>query len=125
MQRTVSIPVDLPPDRFLPLLAECAAVFNRHVDWALAKHTCSKTSAHRALYAEQRSLHPDVPAALLQTVRDTALEAVKATAFKKRPRKRPTSGLRYDRRTFTLRGEQITLSCSGPRVRAVLHVPEY
>jgi len=125
MQRTVSLPVDLPPDRFLPLLAECAAVFNRHVDWALAAHTYSKAKAHHALYEGQRSLHPEVPSALIQTVRDTALEAVKATAFEKRPRKKPTSGLRYDRRTFTLRGEQITLSCIGPRVRAVLHVPDY
>lgn len=125
MQRTVSIPVDLPSDRFLLLLAECAEVFNHHVEWALGERTYSKAKAHRALYEEQRSLHPDVPSALIQTVRDTALEAVKATAFEKRPRKKPTSGLRYDRRTFTLRGAQITLSCIGPRVRAILPVPEY
>ncbi len=80
MQRTVSIPVDLPSDRFLPLLAECAEVFNRHADWALAAHTYSKAKAHQALYEEQRPLHPDVPSALIQTVRDTALEAVKAVA---------------------------------------------
>jgi len=125
MRRTVSIPVDLPSDRFLPLLAECAEVFNRHVAWALAARTYSKAKAHQALYAEQRSAHPAVPSALIQTVRDTALEAIKATAFEKRPRKEPTSGLRYDRRTFTLRGAQITLSCIGSRVRAVLPVPEY
>ncbi len=121
----MSIPVDLPSDRFLPLLAECAEVFNRHVDWALIEQTYSKAKAHQALYKEQRAAHPAVPSALIQTVRDTALEAVKATAFKKRPRKKATSGLRYDRRTFTLRGEQITLSCIGPRVRAVLPVPDY
>jgi len=109
----------------LPLPAECADVFNRHVEWALTARTYSKAKAHHALYEEQRSLHPTVPSALIQTVRDTALEAIKATAFAKRPRKKPTSGLRYDRRTFTLRGAQITLSCIGPRVRAVLHVPEY
>jgi len=92
MQRTVSIPVDLPSDRFLPLLAECAEVFNHHVEWALGERTYSKAKAHRALYEEQRSLHPDVPSALIQTVRDTALEAVKATAFEKRPRKKPRRG---------------------------------
>jgi Putative transposase DNA-binding domain len=37
MKRTVSIPVDLPFERFLPLVAECAEIFNAHVDWALAK----------------------------------------------------------------------------------------
>ncbi|MBD2184457.1 zinc ribbon domain-containing protein, partial [Aerosakkonema funiforme] len=36
-----------------------------------------------------------------------ALEAVKATKFKRTPRKKPTSGLRYDKRTMTLRGKHI------------------
>jgi len=61
MRRTVSLPVNLPRDRFLPLLAECAEVFNRHVDWALVERTYSKAKAHHALYEEQRSSHPDVP----------------------------------------------------------------
>ncbi|MBD2186488.1 RNA-guided endonuclease InsQ/TnpB family protein, partial [Aerosakkonema funiforme] len=54
-----------------------------------------------------------------------ALEAVKATKFKRTPRKKPTSGLRYDKRTMTLRGKQLTLSCIGKRVRLILDVPEY
>lgn len=58
-----------------------------------------------------RLQHPSVPSALLQTVRDNALEAIKATKFKRVPLMKPTSGLRYDKRTMTLRGQQLTLSC--------------
>ncbi|WP_017306481.1 hypothetical protein [Spirulina subsalsa] len=35
MKRTVSIPVNLPRERFLLLMGFCADIFNQHVDWAL------------------------------------------------------------------------------------------
>ncbi|EAW35293.1 RNA-guided endonuclease TnpB family protein [Lyngbya sp. PCC 8106] len=125
MKRTVSIPVDLPHKRFLPLMGFCADIFNQHVDWALKERTYNKNKAHKALYAKARLQHPNVPSALLQTVRDSAMEAVKATKFKRHPRKKPTSGLRYDKRTMTLRGHQLTLSCIGKREKLILNVPEY
>ena len=53
------------------------------------------------------------------------MEAVKATKFERTPRKSPTSSLRYDKRTMTLRGEQLTLSCIGKRAKTVLRIPEY
>ena len=81
--------------------------------------------AHKDLYAVLRAEYPTVPSALLQTVRDTAMEAVKATQFKRLPRKKPTSALRYDARTITLRGQDLTLSCVGKRVKVKLQVPEY
>lgn len=117
MKRTVSIPVDLPSERFLLLMAQCAEIFNAHVDWALANGTYNKNKAHRELYADLRQKYPSVLSALVQTVRDNAMEAVKATKFKRQPRKKPTSGLRYDQRTITLRGQQLTLSCIGKRVQ--------
>lgn len=125
MKRTVSIPVNLPRERFLPLMGFCADIFNQHVDWALKTRTYNKTKAHRALYADLRGQYPDVPSALVQTMRDNALEAVKATKFQRTPRKKPTSGLRYDKRTMTLRGHQLTLSCLGKREKLILNVPEY
>jgi hypothetical protein len=42
MKRTVSIPVDLPSDRFLPLMNQCAEIFNAHVDWAIANSTYAR-----------------------------------------------------------------------------------
>ena len=53
------------------------------------------------------------------------MEAVKATAFKKRPRKKKHSGLRFDKRTMTLRGEQLSLSSMGKREKVILKVPAY
>lgn len=125
MKRTVSIRVDLPSTRFLPLMNQCAEIFNAHIDWAMANSTCNKNKAHKELYHLLRVQHPSVPSALLQTVRDSALEAIKATKFKSFPKKKPTSGLRYDKRTMTLRGRQLTLSCIGKRVNLILDVPEY
>ncbi|MGK7928259.1 MAG: RNA-guided endonuclease InsQ/TnpB family protein [Spirulina sp.] len=125
MKRTVSIPVDLPHERFLPLMGFCAEIFNQHVDWALKERTWNKSKAHKDLYANLRLQYPEVPSALLQTIRDNAMEAVKATQFQRKPRKKPTSGLRYDKRTMTLRGRQLTLSCIGKRAKVILHVPEY
>lgn len=125
MKRTVSIPVDLPRERFLPLMGLCAGIFNRHVDWALENKTYNKSRAHKDLYAVLRLEYPTVPSALLQAVRDTAMEAIKATQFKRVPRKKPTSALRYDARTITLRGRNLTLSCIGKRVKLTLRVPKY
>ncbi len=125
MKRTVSIPVNLPRERFLPLMGFCAEIFNRHVDWSLAHLTYNKSRAHKDLYAALRLEYPQVPSALLQTVRDTAMEAVKAAKFKRRPQKKPTSALRYDDRTITIRGRALTLSYIGTRVKIALSVPEY
>lgn len=112
------------PERFLPLMRECAEIFNAHIDWAKAFSTYNKNRAHKELYHRLRLQYPSVPSALLQTVRDSALEAVKATKFKRTPRKKATSGLRYDKRTMTLRGQQLTLSCIGKRVTLILNVPD-
>jgi len=123
--RTVSIPTDLEPERFLPLMSQCADIFNAHVDWALEQHSCNKSKAHDALYLQFRQSNPDVPSALIQAVRDTALEAVKANKYKNCPRKKAYSGLRYDKRTITRRGNQLTLSTLGTRAKTILNVPEY
>jgi putative transposase len=125
MKRTVSIPIQLDPSNFLPLLEQCAEIFNAHVDWALESKTYNKSKAHVALYEQMKEKHPEIPTAFIQAVRDTAMEAVKATAFKKKPRKKRYSGLRFDKRTMTLRGEQLSLSTSGKRERVILKIPDY
>lgn len=121
----MSIPTDLDPDRFLPLLKQCADIFNTHAEWALKNGTYNKSKAHHALYAQLRERYPNIPSAFVQAVRDTAMEAVKATKFKHCLHKKPISGLRYDKRTMTLRGHQLTLSCIGGRAKTILTVPDY
>ena len=70
MKRTVSIPVNLPRERFLPLMGFCAEIFNQHVDWSLAHKTYNKNRAHKDLYSALRLEYSQIPSALLQTVRD-------------------------------------------------------
>jgi IS605 OrfB family transposase len=101
-----------------------AEIFNIHVDWALEHKTYNKSKAHHALYQQMKQKHSQIPTAFIQSIRDTAMEAVKATAFKKRPHKKKYSGIRYDKRTMTLRGRQLSLSCIGSRERILLEVPE-
>ncbi len=125
MKRTVPIPITLNPSSFLPLMECCAHIFNDHVDWALENKPCNKSKAHAALYEQMKEKHPDVPTAFIQTARDTAMESVKGTSFKKRPRKKKHSGLRFDKRTMNLRGEQLTLSSMGKRERVILNIPDY
>ena len=125
MKRTVSIPILLDPLAFLPLLEHCSEIFNDHVDWALENKTYNKSKAHTALYEQMKEKHPEVPTAFIQAVRDTAMEAVRATGFKKRPRKKKHSGLRFDKRTMTLRGEKLSLSSLGKREKVILSIPDY
>jgi putative transposase len=125
MKKTVSIPISLDPFFFLPLLEHCSEIFNDHVDWSLENRTYNKSKAHVALYAQMKEKYPKVPTAFIQAVRDTAMEAIKATAFKKKPRKKKYSGLRFDKRTMALRGEQLSLSNLGKREKIILKIPEY
>jgi IS605 OrfB family transposase len=125
MKRTVSIPIHIDPEFFLPLLEMSAEIFNTHVEWALKNKTYNKNKAHHALYEQTKQSYPKLPTAFIQSIRDTAMEAVKATAFKKKPRKKKLSGLRFDKRTMSLRGHQLSLSCIGKRKRVLLDVPEY
>ena len=125
MKRTVSIFVNLNLISFFPLMEMGAEIFNFHVDWALDNKTYNKSKAHHALYGKMKELYPDIPTAFIQSIRDTAMEAVKATKFKKKPRRKKHSGLRFDKRTMTLRGHQLSLSCIGKREKIILEVPEY
>jgi len=125
MKRTLSIPIDLPKAPFLTLMGMCAQIFNKHVEWAYENKTYNKNRAHKDLYYPLREQYPNIPSALIQTVRDTAMEAIKAQKFKKRPCKKATSALRYDKRTMTLRGKQLTLSCIGKRHQVILQIPPY
>lgn len=125
MLRVLSIPTDLDPGAFLPLMRQCAQMFNAHVDWALANHTYSKTKAHHALYSHLRQSYPEIPSPLIQTMRDTALESLKAAKSQRPPRKKDASAVRYDKRTMALRGDQLTLACIGKRAKTILRIPRY
>src|SRR5271157_1803265 len=125
MKRTLKIKINPPKTEFLELMLVCNSIFNRYTKWSRKNKTYSKSKAHTELYSFLRTKFPQINSALIQTVRDTALEAVKATKFKRKIKKRKYSSLRYDRRTLTLRGQQITLTGLNKRHKEILSIPNY
>ena len=95
MQRTVSVKLDAP-EGFLDYLKTCSEVFNRHVEWAFLNKTYNKVKAHHDLYHQLREEFSTIPSCIIQSVRDVALEAVKATKFKFKPIKKSYSAIRYN-----------------------------
>jgi len=124
--RTVPLKIDINKDVFFPLMEQCSHLFNEYVDWAYQNKTYNKVKAHHELYSFFRSKYSQLPSAMIQLVRDCAMEAVKRSKFKtKKPQKKLHSAIRYDLRTMTLRGNQLTFSCIGPRQKVILKIPEY
>ena len=87
--RTASIPIQVDEAKCFLLMEKCAEIFNAHVDWALENKSWSKKLAHKAIYTNLVNKYNDVPTGLIQTVRDTALEAVKAPSSRLVPRNAP------------------------------------
>lgn len=126
--RLVLDPVDLC--RVRKTISELSQVYAKHVDYALYHKTISKKLHHEALYGKLRVEHPDLPSALVQSTRDTAMENLKAVHSKHpkkkwliRPVKGELSAIRLDARTVTLRGEQLTFSAIGKRVKTIISIP--
>jgi len=53
------------------------------------------------------------------------LESVKAVKFKFRPTKRPTSHVRYDKRTVALRDNILMITWSGKRIKQEVKLPKF
>lgn len=124
MNRTVSIPISLPK-KFLSYLEVCSEIFNKYVDWSFKERSYNKNKAHKELYTKFREEYPNIPSAIIQSIRDTALEAVKADKFEHRPRKKPHSHVRYDKRTISLRGNQLSITWSGKRIKTIVNIPKF
>ncbi len=128
MNRTIKVKLNLNESEVLSLQETqkiVSSCFNDHIEWSFQKRTWSKTIAHKDLYFSQREKHPQLPSAMLQSTRDTALESVKALKFKFKPKKSENSGIRYDKRLFSLRGEQLTLSSINGRIKTIVKFPEW
>ncbi len=125
MIRTMSIKVNADLERVKALSRSAAAMFDLYAEWAVENKTYNKSKAHKDLYAKFRQRFPEVPSAIIQSVRDTALETVKRDKFKTLPRSQDLPAVRYDSRTMTLRGPQLTFSSIGKRQKVILEFPEY
>jgi putative transposase len=124
MQRTISLKIDAPVD-FLQFIETCNTVYNRYIDWCFEQKSYSKKKAHKELYRKFRTEFSEIPSGLLQTIRDNALESVKALEFKFKPHKKPYSHVRYDARTVSLRGNRLTFSWSGKRIKQIIKLPKF
>ncbi len=126
MNRTLSVKIDIEDSNsYLFFMKQCSEIFNKHIEWAFSNKSYRKDQAHKDLYFSLREQYPQIPSAVIQTVRDTALEAIKATKFKFKSKKKLYSSIRYDLRTMTLRGQQLTFSTCNKRQKVILTIPDY
>jgi IS605 OrfB family transposase len=126
VKKTIRVPIQPErPNDILNMMIQYGKIYSKYVEWALGNNTYSKQKAHEQLYTDLRTSYPDIPSALIQASRDNALESIKVTKFKRKPKPKKYATVRYDKRTCTLRGQQLTLSSIGKRQKFILDIPDY
>lgn len=135
VNRALKVRLDVSPadlQRVRETISELSQVYAKHVDYALDNKTLAKSKLHDALYSKLVAEHPGLPTGLIQTTRDTVRENLKAIhsnhpkkKWKIRPEKSEFSSVRFDARTVTLRGDQLSFSSIGKRVKAIVNVPAW
>jgi IS605 OrfB family transposase len=131
MIRTLKVELHIDPHRrsdVLQMMQQFNKVFDLHTAWAVNKRSCCKQKAHEDLYRQIRNQLP-LYCSFVQTARDVALAAVKVqkrknggwTNFSIPTRKRDC--VSFDCRTFKLRGQQLTLSIIGKRLKVIVSRP--
>jgi len=124
MFRTIKL--KLPYDR---TIIETAKQFKEAtqmvLDYGFENKTFNKNKLNKGTYKVVRERIPTLPSALVQTARDTASEALKATELKKKI-KRKSLTIRYDNRTFKFYPDSHTISLTtvqGRLAYPVAHSP--
>ena len=117
-----------------------ARAFNMSTECLINNNSTSKRFLHKVQYETIKEECPSLPTGLIQCARDVAVEAVKSwnekmTELKRRdPKKagrirRPSMKekctMRYDVRTVTLRGNQLTFSTCDKRIRTIISIPGF
>ena len=143
MRRSVTVFPD-PADKEVSAIVETrkqyAKAFNMSVDCLVTNNSTSKRFLHKVQYERIKEECPTLPTGLIQCARDVAVEAVKAWNVKRtklkrkhpkkaermrRPSMKEKCTMRYDVRTVTLRGSQLTFSTCGRRVKAIISIPGF
>ena len=117
-----------------------ARAFNMSVECLINNSSTSKRFLHKVQYEMIKEECPSLPTGLIQCARDVAVEAVKNWNVKKtklkqkkpktaermkRPSMKEKCTMRYDVRTITLRGSQLTFSTCDKRVKTIISIPEF
>lgn len=135
MKRTVKIPLRLShaeSSLLLKTLKVAADAYNLLSVKAVQNKIISKQKLHTEYYQLLRQHYPELPSAYVQTLRDQLVESLKSVhsnhPTKKwtiTPSKKQYSALRLDARTFTIRGQQLTISTTDSRLRTIINIPEW
>ena len=117
-----------------------ARAFNMSVECLINNNSTSKRFLHKVQYERIKEECPSLPTGLIQCARDAAVEAVKTWNVKrtklkqkhpkkaermKHPSMKEKCTMRYDVRTITLRGSQLTFSTCNKRIRTIISIPEF
>ena len=117
-----------------------ARAFNMSTECLINNSSTSKRFLHNVQYGRIKEECPSLPTGLIQCARDVAVEAVKTWNVKrtrlkqkhpkkvermKRPSMKEKCTMRYDVRTITLRGSQLTFSTCDKRVKTIITIPEF
>ena len=114
-----------------------ARAFNMSAECLINNSSTSKRFLHKTQYERIKEECPSLPTGLIQCARDVAVEAVKAWNAKRtklkpkkaermrRPSMKERCTMRYDVRTVTLRGSQLTFSTCEKRIRTIITIPGF
>ena len=113
-----------------------ARAFNMSVDCLVTNNSTSRRFLHKVQYERIKEECPSLPTGLIQCARDVAVESVKSwkkpklkhskkAERKRRPSMKEKCTMRYDVRTVTLRGCQLTFSTCDKRIRTIISIPGF
>ena len=117
-----------------------ARAFNMSAECLINNSSTSKRFLHRMQYERIKEACPSLPTGLMQCARDVAVEAVrnwngKRTELRqkhpkkaermRRPSMKEKCTMRYDVRTVTLRGSQLTFSTCEKRIKTIITIPGF
>lgn len=125
MIKTMSIKTPIDPLDYLKWFSIGADIFNQCVEWSFKNKTYNKNKCHHALYNNIRKQYPDFPSALVQCIRDTALESIKQNKFKHKPHKKKNSGFRLNKTLISLKENNISVIHPNKRFKFNFKYPEY
>jgi IS605 OrfB family transposase len=124
MRRTIPIKIQVP-EGFLEYVKVCNEIFNKYVDWCFLNKSYNKYRCHKDTYSQFRTDYPDIPSAIIQSIRDAALGSVKALKFKYKPYKKPHSAVAYSIRTISLIKDKLTIAWADKRFKQQISIPEF
>lgn len=113
-------------------MEEYAKVFDITCKAIIKEQTTSKSFLHKLLYLDCKTLCPTLPVALLQTSRDLAVDSIKSynsnnkkKRFTKLPKRQKNGTMRFNLRSSTLRGSQLTFSTCYKRIKKIIELPSF